>query len=116
LNITSKKSVTSMRMVCGLKAAPTGFCIQPLAIRIHSAEKLEPSATAQVADQVAHLGELVPAEEEQADEGGFQEEGHQPLDGQRRAEDVAHVVAVVAPVHAELEFHGHARWRRPSRS
>ena len=38
-----------MRMVCGLKAAPTGFCIQPLAIRIHSAEKLEPMATAQVA-------------------------------------------------------------------
>jgi hypothetical protein len=38
-----------MRIVCGLKTEPTGFCIQPLAIRIQSAEKLEPSATAQVA-------------------------------------------------------------------
>ncbi|MOA09333.1 hypothetical protein D3C78_1291560 [compost metagenome] len=57
---------------------------------------------------MADLGHAVPAEEEQADEGGFQEEGHQPFDGQRRAEDVAHVVAVVGPVHAELEFHHHA--------
>ena len=53
-----------------------------------------------------HLGEPVPAEEEQADEGGFEEERHQPLDGQRRAEDVADVVAVVGPVGTELEFHG----------
>ena len=37
-----------MRMVCGLKAAPTGCCIQPLAMRIHSAERFEPMATAQV--------------------------------------------------------------------
>ncbi len=29
-----------MRIVSALKAAPTGFCIQPLAIRIHSAERL----------------------------------------------------------------------------
>ncbi len=59
--------------------------------------------------QVADLGHAVPAEEEQADEGGFQEERHQPFEGQRRAEDVAHVVAVVGPVHAELELHHHAR-------
>ncbi len=56
--------------------------------------------------QVLHLGEPVPAEEEQADEGGLEEERHQPLDGQRRAEDVADVVAVVGPVGTELEFHG----------
>ena len=42
------KSVTSMRIVSGLKAEPTGFCIQPLAIRIQSAEKLVPSAISQV--------------------------------------------------------------------
>ena len=35
-------------MVSGLKAAPTGFCIQPLAIRIHSADRLVPSATSHV--------------------------------------------------------------------
>ncbi len=37
-----------MRIVSGLKAEPTGFCIQPLAIRIQSAERFEPIATAQV--------------------------------------------------------------------
>ena len=37
-----------MRMVSGLNAAPTGFCIQPLATRIHSAERLEPRATMKV--------------------------------------------------------------------
>jgi hypothetical protein len=58
--------------------------------------------------QMTDFRKLVPAEEEQADEGGFHEERHQPFDGQRRAEDVAHVMAVVAPVHAELEFHHHA--------
>ena len=52
---TAKKSDTSMRMVCGLNAAPTGFCIQPLAIRIHSAEKLEPMATSQVATRCCTL-------------------------------------------------------------
>ena len=34
---TSKTFVTSIRMVSGLKAEPTGFCIQPLAIRIQRA-------------------------------------------------------------------------------
>ncbi|MCY1514512.1 hypothetical protein D9M68_490570 [compost metagenome] len=48
LKITAAKSVISMRMVSGLKIDPTGFCIQPLAIRIHSAEKLVPKATSQV--------------------------------------------------------------------
>ncbi|MPN15958.1 hypothetical protein SDC9_163294 [bioreactor metagenome] len=59
-------------------------------------------------DQVPELAHAVPAEEEQTDEGGLQKERHQPFDGQRRAENVAHVVAVVAPVHAELKLHHHA--------
>ena len=58
--------------------------------------------------QVLHLGQTIPAEEEQADEGGLQEEGHQTFDGQRRTEDVTHVVGVIGPVGAELEFHGQA--------
>ncbi|MNM96149.1 hypothetical protein D3C81_1086160 [compost metagenome] len=56
--------------------------------------------------QVLHLAQAIPAEEEQADEGRLEEERHQALDGQRRAEDVADVVAVVGPVGAELELHG----------
>ena len=52
--------------------------------------------------------EPVPAEEEQADEGRLEEERHQALDRQRRAEDVADVVRVVGPVGAELELQGDA--------
>ena len=37
-----------MRMVSGLKCAPVGFCIQALAIKIHSADRLLPIATSQV--------------------------------------------------------------------
>ncbi|MPM50433.1 hypothetical protein SDC9_97172 [bioreactor metagenome] len=63
----------------------------------------------QVVDhQVAALRQAVPAEEEETDEGRFEEEGHQPLDRQRRAEDVADVVRVISPVGAELELHGDA--------
>jgi hypothetical protein len=69
---------------------------------------LEPIATSQATVRCCHLAQLVPAEEEQPDEGRLEEEGHQPFDRQRRAEDVADIVAVVAPVHAELEFHGDA--------
>ncbi|KAG1393712.1 hypothetical protein G6F59_014314 [Rhizopus arrhizus] len=82
------KSTTSMRMVSGLNTAPVG------------AQRHQPGH-----HQVLDLAQAVPAEEEQADEGGFQEERHQAFDGQRRTEDVTHVVAVVGPVHAELEFH-----------
>ncbi len=44
-----------MRMVSGLNTAPAGFCIQPLAIRIHNAEKLLPSATSQVVTRCCTL-------------------------------------------------------------
>jgi len=46
----------------------------------------------------------VPAKEEQANHGRFQEEGHQPFDGQGCAKDVSYVMRVIGPVGAELEF------------
>ena len=49
--------------------------------------------------------QAVPAEKEQANETGFQEKGHQAFDGERGAENVADVMAVIGPVHPELEFH-----------
>ena len=55
-----------------------------------------------------HLGQAVPAEEEQADEGRLQEEGENAFYGERRAENVADIMGVVAPIGAELEFHRHA--------
>ena len=97
-----------MRIVWRLNCAPTGFCIQALAIRIHSADRLEPSATSAVTTRCADLREPLPAEEEQSDEGRLEKERHQALDRERRAEDVAHVVRVVGPVGAELELHGDA--------
>jgi hypothetical protein len=44
-------------------------------------------------------------EEEETNERRLEKEGHQPLDRQRRAEDVTHVVRVIGPVGAELELH-----------
>ena len=55
-----------------------------------------------------HARQTMPAEEEQPDEGGLEEERHQSFDRQWGAEDVADVVCVVRPVGAELEFHGDA--------
>ena len=49
-------------------------------------------------------GELVPAEQPQPEEGGFEEERGQSLHGQRGAEDVADQPGVGPPVHPELEF------------
>ena len=59
-------------------------------------------------EQMLDACEAVPAEEEHADEGGFEEEGHQAFNGEWGAEHVADVVRVVGPVGAELEFHGDA--------
>ena len=58
--------------------------------------------------QVLDLGQTIPAKEEQTHKGRFHEESHQPFNSQRGTKNVAHIVAVVAPVHAELEFHHHA--------
>ena len=54
--------------------------------------------------QVLRLGQAIPAEEEQADHGGFEEEGHHALDRQWRTEDVTDVMRVVGPVGAELKL------------
>ena len=56
--------------------------------------------------QVLAPRELAPAKQHQADHGRFEEERHQAFDGQRRPEDIAHVVRVGRPVGAELELHG----------
>ncbi len=45
---TSQKFSISNRAVSGLNAMPTGYCIHPLATRIHRAERLEPMATIHV--------------------------------------------------------------------
>ena len=50
--------------------------------------------------------QAIPAKEKKADEGRFQEEGHQTFDGQRCAENITDVVGVVGPVGSELEFQG----------
>ncbi len=59
--------------------------------------------------QVLAARELVPTKEEEPHQGRFEEEGHQPLDGQRGTENVPHVVGVIGPVGAELKLHGDPR-------
>ena len=59
--------------------------------------------------QMLRFGQAIPAKKEQADHGGLKEERHQPLDGQRRTEDVTHIVRVVGPVGAELKLQRDAR-------
>ena len=97
--------MSSIRIVSWLNSAPTGFCIHALAIRIHSADRFDPSATRNVTSRCCDFREPVPAEEEHPDERRLEEERHQPLDRERRAEDVADVVRVVRPVGPELELH-----------
>ena len=61
-------------------------------------------ATIQIDARCTRLLTSVPAENPDAQEGRFQEEGQQGFDRQRRAEDVAHKARILRPVHAELEF------------
>nr|AAP55501.1 hypothetical protein [Leifsonia xyli subsp. xyli] len=54
--------------------------------------------------EVQTLRQFVPAEDPEADEGRFEEESEQTLQGERGAEDVADEARVVGPVHPELEL------------
>ncbi|OIQ75965.1 hypothetical protein GALL_423580 [mine drainage metagenome] len=58
--------------------------------------------------QVLSFGQSLPTEHHHADEGGLHEEGHQTLDCQRCAENIAHETRVERPVGAKLELHGEA--------
>ena len=55
------------------------------------------------------LGQLIPAEHPEPQEGGLQEEGRQGLQRQRSAEDIPHKAGIFGPVHAEVEFLHDAR-------
>src|ERR1700688_2691541 len=50
----------------------------------------------------------LPTEEEKPHEARLEKEGHQALEGERGAEDVADVMGEVGPIGAELELHGDA--------
>ena len=69
-----------------------------------AAESTVPRATSQMRGQVHALGQAAPAEQPEAEEGRFEEEGGQAFDGERRAEDVADEARVRRPGHAELEL------------
>jgi hypothetical protein len=55
--------------------------------------------------QVHPMGHLVPAEQEHAEEGRFEEKGRHHLVGQQWPDEVGGCIGVVAPVGAELERH-----------
>jgi hypothetical protein len=54
-------------------------------------------------------GKPVPAENPQAEEGGFEEEREQGLDSERRTENVTDEPGISRPVHTKLEFLDNAR-------
>ena len=59
--------------------------------------------------EVLNLAQTIPAKEEHTDEGRLQEKRHQPFNGQRRPENVTHIVRIVGPVGTKLELHGQTR-------
>ena len=61
-------------------------------------------ATSQIEARWTRLGTLSQPKIQTPEEDGFEEEGQQGLDRERRTEDVADETAVIAPVHPELEL------------
>ena len=59
-------------------------------------------------EEVHAFGDAVPAEDEDGQEAGLQEEGENAFRRQGRSENVADVAGVVRPVGAELELHDDA--------
>lgn len=47
-NATAQKSVITLRICSGSNSMPTGYCIQPLATRIHRADSEAPNAVSHV--------------------------------------------------------------------
>ena len=98
-----------MRMVCGLNGDADRIAHPGVGDRESTAPRNSSRARrSQVTMRCCTLRQAVPAEEEQADEGGLEEEGHQPFDGERHAENVADIMGVIGPVGSELELHGDA--------
>jgi hypothetical protein len=60
------------------------------------------------APQCIQLGEALFAEEEEAEEGRFEEEGEDAFHGEGLADDAAGAARELRPVGAELELHGNA--------
>ena len=54
--------------------------------------------------EVESLADLVPSEVHHCDEGGFDEEGDDSLDGERRSENVSNEPGIIAPVGSEFKF------------
>ncbi len=77
--------------------------MKELAARMKYALRMVPIAAIQMVSRWTFLA-VGPAEDPQAQEGRFQEEGQQSLERQRGAEDVADEARVRAPVHPELEL------------
>ncbi len=69
----------------------TGFCIQPFATVIHSADRLDPNATSRHRHML-DFAQTVPAEEEQTYKGGFEEEGHQTFNTKWRTGKISPIV------------------------
>ncbi len=88
---------------------PVGVCIQLLALRIQKAEMNVPSATMQVAAKCRLAPDFLHAEQHDAEETRFQEEGRQHFIGHQRPDDAAGLGGEFRPVGTELVGHDDAR-------
>ena len=88
---------------------PAGVCIQLLADRIQNAEIAVPIATDDRGEHVQPGRHALPAEQHDAEEGRFEEEGGQHLVADERADDVADDDREAAPIGAELVAEHDAR-------
>ena len=72
---------------------------------IQKPESVAPNETMHAAKKRSPEEIAVPPEEEEPEEAGLEEEGEDPLGGERRPEDVADEPRVAGPVRPELELH-----------
>ena len=81
----------------------TQCCIQEFTARI---KRQKDAAEARNPDgrKVQARRELASTEHSKTDERGFEEEGEEPLDRERRTEDIADKYRIDRPVHSELEL------------
>ena len=87
MKITSSQLVTWNRP--STISWPAGVCIHEFSARIQNADSVVPKATRKVDEQVHPLADPAVAEQHDAQEGGFEEEGGQHLVAEQRPGDVA---------------------------
>ena len=105
LKITSRMESSSMRIVVEIEVRARRVLHPGIGDQYPQRGQVAADGDQPGDHEMLASAEPIPAKEEQANEGAFEEKRHQSFDRERHAEDVAHVVRVVRPVRAELKLH-----------